>query len=197
MQVDNSMIQMKMLKAMTLLAFLMAMISCASMKVAVKMEENTDFSRYKTYSFLGWQNNSGDLLSVEDKAIMRDAFIKEFKRRGLEMVDANGDLLISLFIITSEETAFSGYNDYVGRSYVGYNYYPGGIGSPTGTTNNNYKTRSKMVGTLIMDVFDGKTKNSIWQATATGTVEKKPEKRPKTMPGKIATLMNQFPVKPK
>lgn len=181
---------------MILLAFAMAMASCSSLKVTVKMEEGTDFSRYKTYSFLGWQNNSGDLLSVEDKAIMREAFIKEFKRRGLEMVDANGDLLISLFIITGEEMAFSGYNDYVGRTYVGYDYYMGGVGSPTGTMNNNYRTRSKMVGALIMDAFDGKSKKSVWQALATGTVEKKPERRPKTMPGKIATLMNSFPVKP-
>jgi len=188
---------MKILKAIPLLSILLAMVSCSSVKVAVKMEEGTDFSQYKTYSFLGWQNNSGDLLSEEDKAIMRDAFVKEFSRRGLEKMDANGDLLISLFIITSEETAFSGYNDYVGRSYAGYNYYQGGIGSPTGTSNNNYKTRSKMVGTLIMDVFDGKSKNSVWQAIANATVEKKPEKRPQTMPGKIAKLMNSFPVKPK
>jgi len=188
---------MKILKAIPFLTILLALTSCSSVKVTVKMEEGTDFSQYKTYSFLGWQNNSGDLLSVEDKVIMRDAFVKEFKRRGLEKVDANGDLLISLFIITSEETAFSGYNDYVGRTYVGYNYYPGGLGSPTGTSNNNYKTRSKMVGTLIMDVFDGKSKNSVWQAIANSTVEKKAENRPKTMPGKIATLMNSFPVKPK
>ena len=191
------MIEMKMIKAYVLLALLMALASCSSVKVAVKMEEDTDFSKYKTYSFLGWQNNSGDLLSAEDKAIMRDAFVKEFKRRGLDMVDANGDLLISLFIITSEETAFSGYNDYVGRTYVGYNYYPGGLGSPTGTSNNNYRTRSKMVGTLIMDAFDGKSKESVWQAIANATVEKKPENRPKTMPGKIATIMNSFPVRPK
>ena len=175
----------------------MALFSCSSVKVAVKMEESTDFSQYKTYSFLGWQNNSGDLLSVEDKAIMRDAFVKEFKRRGLEMVDGGGDMQISLFIITSEETAFSGYNDYVGRSYIGYNYQPGGLGSPTGTSNNNYKTRSKRVGTLIMDVFDGKSKNRVWQALATGTVEKDPKRRPNTMPGKISTLMKKFPVQPK
>jgi hypothetical protein len=192
----KSIIKMKIIKAISVLALMIAMVSCSSMKVAVKMGESTDFSQYKTYSFLGWQNNSGDLLSVEDKAIMREAFIKEFKRRGLEKVDSNGDMLISLFIITSEETAFSGYNDYVGNSYRGYNYYMGGIGSPTGTSNNNYKTRSKMTGTLIMDVFDGKSKNSVWQALANGTVEKKAKNRPKTMPGKIAAIMNNFPVKP-
>jgi hypothetical protein len=188
---------MKMFKAVSVLAIAMAMFSCSSMKVAVKMEEGTDFSKYRTYSFLGWQNNSGDLLSVEDKAIMRDAFVKEFKRRGMEKVDAGGDVEISLFIITSEETAFSGYNDYVGRSYIGYNYHPGGVGSPTGTNNNNYKTRSKRVGTLIMDVFDGKSKTRVWQAFATGTVEKKPENRPRTMPGKISAIMREYPVRAK
>jgi hypothetical protein len=53
-----------------------------------------------------------------------------------------------------------------------------------------------MTGTLIMDVFDGKSKNSVWQALANGTVEKKAKNRPKTMPGKIAAIMNNFPVKP-
>jgi hypothetical protein len=165
------------------------------MKVTATMEDSADFSKYKTYSFLGWQNNSGDLLSVEDKAIMRDAFVKEFKRRGLEKVDSNGDMQISLFIITSEETALSGYNDYVGKGYGGYNHYMGGVGSPTGTYNNNYKTRSKMVGTLIMDVFDGKSKSKVWSALATGTVEKKAKNRPKTMPPKISAIMREFPVK--
>jgi len=188
---------MKIIKAISVLALVMAMHSCSSMKVAIKMEDGTDFSKYKTYSFLGWQNNSGDLLSEEDKTIMYDAFVKEFKRRGMEFVDTGGDVEISLFIITSEETAFSGYNDYVGRSYIGYNYHPGGVGSPTGTYNNNYKTRSKLVGALIMDVFDGKNKKRVWQAFATGTVEKKAERRPKTMPGKISAIMREYPVKAK
>ncbi|TFH26603.1 MAG: DUF4136 domain-containing protein [Bacteroidia bacterium] len=185
---------MKILKAISLLALVMAMVSCSSLKVAVDMEKSTDFSQYKTYSFLGWQNSSGDLLSVEDKAIMRDAFIKEFTRRGMEKVDSNGDMQVSLFIITSEETAVSGYNDYVGKGYGGYSYYGGGYGY--GTSNNTYKTRSKMVGTLIMDAYDGKSKTKVWQALATGTVEKNPKNRPKSMPGKIATIMNEFPIKP-
>jgi hypothetical protein len=186
---------MKISKTISVLALVMAMASCSSLKVTVDMKNPTDFSKYKTYSFLGWQNNSGELLSVEDKAIMRDAFINEFERRGLEKVNAGGDMEISLFIITSEETAVSGYNDYVGKGFGGYSYYAGGIGSPTGTSNNTYKTRSKMVGTLIMDVYDGKNKKQVWHALAKGTVEKKAKNRPRSMPGKIATIMKDFPVK--
>jgi hypothetical protein len=186
---------MKIIKAISILALVIAAVSCSPVKVVVDMKDSPDFSKYQTYSFLGWQNQSGDLLSVEDKGIMREAYIKEFKRRGLEMVSSGGDMQISLFIVTSQETAVSGYNDYVGRGYGGYSYYGGGYGY--GTANNTYKMRSKLVGTLIMDVFDGKNKKEVWQAIAKGAMEKNPDRRSKTMPGKIATIMKEFPVKAK
>jgi hypothetical protein len=169
-------------------------------KVVVDMNKNVDFSTYKTYSFLGWQNNADKDLSVEDKNFMRSAFIKEFERRDLKKVDSGGDMQISLYIITSEETAVSGYNDYVGGAYGGtggYNHYGGGYGYGYGSTGNTYKTRGKMVGTLIMNVYDKQSKDQIWQAIASGAVTEKPEKREKTIPAKISTIMNSFPVKPK
>jgi hypothetical protein len=186
---------MKMIKAMTALAFLWAMVSCSPLKVVVEMKNPTDFSQYATYSFLGWQNESGDILSEEDKGFLREAFTREFERRGLTRVNSGGDMEISLFIVTSQETAVSGYNDYVGRGYGAYSYYGGGYGY--GTSNNTYKIRSKLVGTLIMDVYDGKSKNQVWQAIATGVVEKNPQKRSRTIPASIATFMREFPVKVK
>ena len=191
---------MKIVKAISVMALAMTMVSCSPVKVVVDMKNSTDFSKYKTYSFLGWQNDSGELLSVEDKGHMRDAFVKEFKRRGLEKVNSGGDMQISLFIVTSQEVAISGYNDYVGVGHSGYNHYGGGYGyggGYYGTSNNNYKTRSKLVGTLIMDVYDGKSKNQVWQVIAKGAMEKNPKRRATTIPGKISTIMKEFPVKAK
>jgi hypothetical protein len=102
---------------------------------------------------------------------------------------------VSLYIVTSDETAFSGYTDYVGGRNVGYNHYGGGWGY--GYSGNTYKQQSKLVGTLIMNVYDGKSNNQVWQAIATGTVTENPEKRDKTIPGKVAIIMKKFPVKPK
>lgn len=186
---------MKIFKTISILAFAIAAVSCSPVKVVVDMKNSTDFSKYQTYSFLGWQNQSGEVLSEEDKGHLREAYIKEFKRRGLEKVSSGGDMQISLFIVTSQETAVSGYNDYVGRGYGGYSYYGGGYGY--GTSNNTYKIRSKLVGTLIMDVYDGKSKNQVWQAIATGAMEKNPNKRGRTIPAKISTIMKEFPVKAK
>ena len=184
---------MKILKAFSMLAMVMAMSSCASVKVAVDENKNIDFSNYKTYSFLGWQNNSDEALSVEDKTFLRDAFTKEFERRGLQKVNSGGDMQISLYIVTSTETAVSGYNDYVG-GHGSYYHYAGGYG--TGNMNNTYTTASKEYGTLIMNCYDGKSRDQIWQAIATSAVQQKVEKRKSSIPSKIANIMSYFPVKP-
>lgn len=191
---------MKILKTISALAFVMAMISCSSVKVVVDTNKNIDFSKYKTYSFLGWQNNADKDLSVEDKNHLRAAFINEFERRGMTKVNSGGDMQISLYIVTSEETAVSGYNDYVGgRSggTGGYNHYGGGWGYGYGYSGNTYKTQGKMMGTLIMNAYDGTNRDQIWQAIATAAVNEKPEKRDKSIPAKISTIMKSFPIQPK
>ena len=185
--------QMKILKAFSILAIAVAITSCASVKVAVDENKNIDFSSYKTYSFLGWQNQSDQILSAEDKGYLRDAFINQFERRGMTMVNSGGDMQVSLYIIISEESAVSGYNDYVaGAGFT--NYY--GFGYGTGNMNNTYTTASKEFGTLIMNCYDGKSRDQIWQAIATSAVQQKVEKRKSTIPSKIANIMSYFPVKP-
>ena len=61
----------------SIVALGLVLTSCASVSVVTDQNKSTDFSKYKTYSFLGWQNNSDQALSVEDKGYLRDAFTKE------------------------------------------------------------------------------------------------------------------------
>ena len=177
-----------------ILAMTLAMISCSSVSVVVDENKSTDFSKYKTYSFLGWQNKSDEILSDQEKGYLRDAFTHQFERRGLQKVNSGGDIQISLYIVTSEETAVSGYNDYVGGR--GYSHYYG-YGYGTGNMNNTFTQASKEMGTLIMNVYDGKSMEQIWQAIANSAVETNYEKRERTIPSKISNLMSYFPVKPK
>lgn len=184
---------MKMIRIYSVLAMALILASCSSVNVVVDKDKSTDFSKYKTYSFLGWQNHSDEELSEEDKGYMRDAFTKEFERRGLQKVNSGGDMQISLYIVTSEETAVSGYNDYVGGR--GSYHYHGGYA--TGNYNNTFTQRGKMVGTLIMNVYDKSSHDQIWQAVATSTLQENPAKRKNSIPTKIKNLMSYFPVKPK
>ena len=183
---------MKILRLIPMMALMMAIVSCSSIKVAIDQNKNIDFSNYKTYTFLGWQNHSDKDLSEEDKLLLRDAFTKEFERRGMTRQNSGGDMEISLYIVTSKETAVSGYNDYVAKRGT-YYHYDRGYGR---SNNNTYSTQQKLVGTMIMNVYDGKSREEIWQAIATKTVEKNPEKRKKSIPSTIRSVMREFPVKP-
>ena len=43
---------------------------CSGIKVTADQGETTDYSKYKTYSFLGWQNGSEKLFSPDEKEWM-------------------------------------------------------------------------------------------------------------------------------
>jgi hypothetical protein len=78
----------------------------------------------------------------------------------------------------------------------GYGYGPGygtGYGtSTTTTTQNDY-----LVGTLIVDVFDAKTKKHIWQGIGKKTVSENTSKREERINTAVADIMKAFPVNPK
>ena len=170
--------------------------SCSPVKVVTDQNKNADFSRFQTFSFQDWQDVSDEIFSDSDKDLLRKSFINEFERRGIKLVNSKGDMQVSLYLVTSSETAFSGYNDYVGGRNSGYSHYGGGWGY--GYSGNTSKQQSKLVGTLIMNVYDGKSQNQVWQAIATGTVNENPKKdRTKTIPGKVSSVMRRFPVLPK
>jgi hypothetical protein len=195
---------MKIIKIITLLAITIASFSCSGLKIVVDEDKSIDFSKFTTYSFLGWQHKSDALLTEDDKVALREAFTREFERRGLKRVDALGDMQISLYIVTNSETAYSGYNDYVGGGggYMGYSHYGYGYGTAgygnygTGNSNNSFKIQSKEMGTVIMNVYNGKSKSQVWQAIMHSALNKKQSKRNRSIPSKVSTIMSEFPVKP-
>lgn len=189
---------MKIIRSISILVLLTAMASCSSVKVIVDKDKKPDFTRYETYNFIAWQDLDEEMFSAADKKLLEDSFVREFSRRGYKRVNTTGDMQVSIYVVTSDQTAFSGYNDYVGRS-GSYYHYGGGYGYGYGGVyggNNSYKTRSKLKGNIIMNIYDG-SKNQIWQVIGESAVEKNPEKRERTIPAKVENIMRRFPVSPK
>ena len=185
---------MRILRLFSVMAFVMAMVSCSTVKVVVDMDSKTDFSKYETYSFLGWQNDSDQILNEFDKKRFHDAFKNEFERRGLTFVEESGDMEVSLFVVVDQKTSVTSYTNYYGGRYGGYYRYGGGWGM--GYANTTYQESDYLEGTLVMDVFDGESKKQVWQGIATKTVTENPAKREKTIPASISSLMRKFPVQP-
>ena len=57
---------MKLIRLFSLIALAVAMVSCSTVKVVTDMDTTTDFSKYSTYSFLGWQDDSDRILTDMD-----------------------------------------------------------------------------------------------------------------------------------
>ena len=177
------------ISSLALLAFL---FSCSPVKVVTDQDKTVDFSQYKTYSFLGWQNDSDQIMSEFDKKRMHEAFLSEFTARGLEFVKEGGDMAVSLFIVVDQKTSVTAYTDYYGSGGYGYRRYGGGWGYGYSTT--TYSESDYLQGTLVMDVFDTTSKDQVWQGVATSTVTEDPSKRETSIPKKVAALMKEFPV---
>ena len=175
-------------------ALVLILASCSPVKVVVDNKKDPDFSVFKTFSFQSWQDDSEEIFSEADKKLLRDSFISEFERRGFQYVTSTGDMQVSIYVVVNEETAFSGYNDYVGGRSGAYTLYQGGWGY--GYQGNTSKQRGQLVGTLVMNIYSGSSKNQIWQAIATGAVNKNATNRDKTIPQTVSTIMRRFPVHP-
>ncbi|TNF44615.1 MAG: DUF4136 domain-containing protein [Bacteroidetes bacterium] len=185
---------MKTTSFLVLIVIFVVAVSCSSVKVVTDQDKNTDFSAYKTYNFLGWQDGSDKILNDFDKQRIHEAFKKEFDARGMELVKENGDMAVSLFLVIDQKTSTTAYTNYYTGGYGGYYRFRGGWGY--GYTTTTYSEEDYLEGTLVMDVFDGKSKNQVWQGVAKSTVDDNPNTRDKTIPKKVAALMKKFPVQP-
>ena len=168
--------------------------SSIAQKVKVDFDKNTDFSKYKTIEFLGWQDDIDQLLNDFDKKRIRESFKSEFESRNLEKDDENPDMVFSLYLVVSQKTSTTGYTNYYGG--YGGGYHRGGWGWGAGHSSTTYTENDYLEGTMVLDVYDAKSKDLIWQSVATGTVNEKPEKREKSIPKTIKKLMKKFPIEP-
>ena len=158
-------------------------------------DKNIDFSQYKTISFAGWAKDSDKILNDFDKKRILEAFKEEFMTRGVEVKLMDGDAQVTLFVVVENKTSTTAYTDYMG----GYGYCPRwgwGMGAGMGTSTTTYVEDDYMEGTLVMDMYDAKSKSMVWQGILNTNVKENPEKREKSIPKNIKKLMKEYPIKP-
>ena len=64
-----------------------------------------------------------------------------------------------------------------------------GMGMASSTT----RVTTYTVGTLVLDMFDTKTKRAIWRGTASGTVSEKPEQNTANIEAALNKMFTNFP----
>jgi hypothetical protein len=187
---------------LVLFAFLISACG-SSVSVTSDYDKTADFSKYKTFTYYGWADNSDQLMTDFDKKRVESAFQNEFALRGMTVDQNNGDAIVSLYLVVDQKTSFNSYTDHYntgmyGGMYdpiYGYGYGRMGMGmggsSTTTTTQHDYE-----VGTLIVDVFDAQTKKQVWQGIGKKTISENTSKREERIVAAVAKIMESYPIQP-
>lgn len=169
--------------------------SCSSTKITSDYDKEADFSKYQDFHYLGWANDSDQILNDLDKTRIEQAFANEFARRGIKFVDASeADATVSLFIVVDQKTGATAYTDYHGGMGYGYGYPGWGWGGGYATT--RYQEHDYLEGTLVVDVFDAESKKLVWQGVSSGTINENTKNREDRINRLAQSMMREYPVEP-
>ena len=104
--------------------------------------------------------------------------------KGWTQVDSGGDVAIVIRTTQTQrqlQTFYSGFGG--GWRWRGF----GGMGEST-TTEQDYKE-----GTLVVDLYDAKTKQLIWRGSAESMLSDKADKNEKNLDKGVAKMFKKFP----
>ena len=161
--------------------FLFAGISAAQ-QVKTDYDRTANFAQYKTYS---WEHvQTRDPLSVDR---IKNAVNATLMARGWTQVESGGDVsVVAIQMTTNQETLNTFYNGF-GGGWGWRRFGGGGIGEAT-TTTETYK-----VGTLVVDLFDAKSKKLLWRGSSSDTLSNNSDKNIKNLDKGVEKMFKQFP----
>jgi hypothetical protein len=107
--------------------------------------------------------------------------------KGWTQVESGGQVAIIAMAMTKNQQTLNTFYDGFGGGWGWRRFGGGGFGDAT-TTTENYK-----VGTLVVDLFDAKSKNLIWRGSASDTLSDKSENNIKNLDKGVQKMFDHFP----
>jgi hypothetical protein len=161
--------------------FLFAAKSSAQ-QVKTDYDRSTNFAQYKTYS---WEQvKTKDALNVDR---VKSAVNAALAAKGWSQVDSGGDVSIIAVETTQEQQSLNTFYDGFGGGWGWRRFGGGGFGEAT-TTTDTYK-----VGTLVVDLFETKTKQLLWRGTSSDTLSNNSDKNIKNLDKGVEKMFKHFP----
>ena len=164
-------------------AFFLVMVGAAfAQQVKTDFDHQANFSQYKTYS---WQEIKPSN-SLWDSRI-KNAVDAQLAAKGWTQVDTGGDVAVVAVKTTQTQRTLQTFYDGFGGGWGWRRFGGGGFGDST-TTEQDYK-----VGTLVVDLYDAKTKQLIWRGSAQDTLSDKAANNEKKLDKGVAKMFKKFP----
>ena len=154
----------------------------SAQQVKTDYDRNANFGQYKTYS---WEQvKTKDALDVDR---IKNAVNAALAAKGLTQVNSNGDVSIVAVEITQNQQTLNTFYNGFGGGWGWRRFGGGGFGEAT-TTTETYK-----VGTVVVDLFDTKTKQLIWRGAASDTLSNNSDKNIKHLDKGVEKMFKNFP----
>lgn len=160
-------------------AAVLVLFCCAAMAqdVHTDYDKKANFSQYHTYY---WAKVKTTNPLWEQR--IQDAVDKSLQAKGWQKVQSGGDVAVTAVGSTQTQQEYQTFYDGMG----GWRWR--GFGDESTTTVENYK-----VGSLVLDLYDGKSKQLIWRGTASDTLSKNPEHNEKKLDKAVDKMFKKFP----
>lgn len=175
---------MKMQKVMLALVGMTLVFAgmASAQQVKTDYDRSANFALYKTYS---WEHvETKDPLIVDR---IKHAVNPVLAARGWTLVDSGADVAVVAMEITRDQQTLNTFYDGFGGGWGWRRFGGGGFGEAT-TTTDTYK-----VGTVVVDLFDTKTKQLIWRGAASDTLSNNSDKNIKNLNESVDKMFKHFP----
>jgi uncharacterized protein DUF4136 len=151
-------------------------------EVKTDYDRGANFAQYKTYS---WEQvKTKDPLDVDR---IKNAVNAALTAKGWTQVEPGGDVSVVAIQMTQDQQTLNTFYDGFGGGWGWRRFGGGGLGEAT-TTTETYK-----VGTLVVDLFDTKTKTLIWRGSASDTLSNNSNKNIENLNKGVEKMFKQFP----
>jgi hypothetical protein len=155
-----------------------------SIKTSTDYDRNVSFTNYHSF-FMMKGNSSGNTLM--DQRAAADVKSALTAKGWMEVPDGEGQAAVVVHAATKTKHTYETMYDGWGGGWGWRRGWGGGFGGST-TFVNDYK-----VGTLVVDIFDAKTKQAIWHGTASDALSDSAKSNAQATEQAIDKMFGNFP----
>jgi Domain of unknown function (DUF4136) len=158
------------------LALVMSTAAAYAQKVNVDSDPAAPFATYKTYA---WTAGTPAPVALSEQRL-HVAVDARLAGEGLAMNTTAPDLIVSTHVTTKDKQELIA---------NGFGYGPWGFGGGFGGAS----VETFVEGTLVVNLYDAKTKKMVWRGVATATASDKPTKNTEKMNKALDKMFEKYP----
>ena len=155
--------------------------------VQTDYDHGADFSQYHTFSF--YKVETTEPLFADR---LKTQITKDLSAKGLQMVPSGGDLTVTAIETTKDKQEYNTFYDGLGGAgfgWRGWRGWGGGMGESTTTVTD------VPVGTLLIDLYDGKTHQLVWRGSSHEDLSNNASKNTSKLDKAVDKMFSKYPPK--